>query len=124
MAERAGAPLTPAEAWLLGQVDDGVVGSAALSAREPRDREALTAALGRLCERGLVAGGGSSDGGAGPPASLTPEGQALRGRLLDARQQSLSDLVADWEPEGSEVDSMVERLSRELGAREPRLRPA
>jgi hypothetical protein len=58
------------------------------------------------------------DGGDG--MHLTDAGAALRERLLAARRRRLTALVADWEPEGPEIDAMIARLSEELErAREP-----
>jgi hypothetical protein len=49
-----------------------------------------------------------------PPARLTEAGLTVRGRLLAARQRSLTNLVADWESEAPELDAMIARLSGEL----------
>jgi len=48
----------------------------------------------------------------------------VRARLVDARQEELAALVADWDPESPEVDAMIARLASELARGEPSPRPA
>jgi EmrB/QacA subfamily drug resistance transporter len=105
--EEADVELSPAEVWLLGRAMDGAIPGDALDAEDEQDRRRLREGFERLRGRGLAEPGG-------PPYRLTPEGAAIRARLLAARQRSLSELVADWEPEGPEVDAMIARLSEEL----------
>jgi hypothetical protein len=45
---------------------------------------------------------------------LTAEGLTTRGRLLAARQERLTVLVSDWEPESPELDAAIKRLAAEL----------
>jgi EmrB/QacA subfamily drug resistance transporter len=104
--EQADVELSPAEVWLLGRAVDGAIPQDALEAASDEDRRRLWEGLERLRGRGLVE--------AVEPSRLTPEGAAIRGRLLEARRRSLTELVADWEPEAPEVDSMIARLSEEL----------
>jgi hypothetical protein len=104
--EEADVEMTPAEAWLLGRVDDGAIPAEALAAGDDQDRVRLAEGAQRLRERGVV------DGGDG--LQLTEAGTGLRERLLAARRRRLASLVADWEPEAPEVDAMIARLSEEL----------
>jgi EmrB/QacA subfamily drug resistance transporter len=104
--EEAEVEMTPAEAWLLGRVDDGAIPAEALNAGDDQDRERLAEGAVRLRKRGMV------DGGDG--LQLTEAGAGLRERLLAARRLRLASLVADWEPEATELDAMIARLSEEL----------
>jgi len=107
--------LTPAEVWLLGRAVDGKIPEDALEAGDATDRVDLAEAIERLRERGMIEK--REDG----PAWLTAPGLAVRERLLEARQRSLTTLVADWDSESPELDAMIARLSEELSQAE---RPA
>ena len=119
VTERAGVELTPAEAWLLDQSHDGRLDPRVADVADPADSSRLREALRRLDDRGLLAAPANGDG----PVryELTGDGTAVLARLRTARLSGLTELVADWEYEGTEVDTVVERLSHELGglAREP-----
>ena len=52
--------------------------------------------------------------------ALTPAGSETFGRLTRARDDALRELVADWEPEGGELDAVIDELARELELRRPR----
>ena len=112
---RAGVDVTPAEAWLVGRSEDGEIPAAALEGRTAQSTELLATAAGRLRERGLVEPEG---------LRLTATGRDVRARLVDARQEELAALVADWDPESPEVDAMIARLASELARGEPSPRPA
>jgi hypothetical protein len=99
--------LTPAEVWLLGRAEAGAIPVDALEAGEEADRGRLRDGMERLRGRDLVE---TTEA----PASLTASGIAIRARLLAARERSLAGLVADWEPEGPELDAVIARLSEEL----------
>jgi EmrB/QacA subfamily drug resistance transporter len=105
--EKADVGLSPAEVWLLGAAVGGVIAPDALEAGSEEDQRRLREGFERLRGRGLIEP-------REPPSRLTPEGNAIRARLLEARQRSLTELVADWEPEAPEVDAMIVRLSEEL----------
>jgi EmrB/QacA subfamily drug resistance transporter len=105
--EDADVDLTPAEGWVLGRAQGGTITPTALDARQHADKQVLRGALAQLRTRGLVE---SSD----PPTRLTASGQEIRGDLISARRRSLEYLVSDWEPQDSEVDAMIARLSEEL----------
>jgi len=105
--EKAHVELSPAEVWLLGRAVGGAIPGDALEVGSEEDRRQLREGFERLRGRGLIEAGGGPD-------RLKPAGAAIRRRLLEARQRSLTELVADWEPESPEVDAMIARLSEEL----------
>jgi hypothetical protein len=111
--EDARVEVTPAEAWLLGQVQNGALPRAAAETGNTSDRERLAAGLERLLQRGLVAPVHDN------LLQLTEAGLGVRDQLLAARMRRLTALVADWEPESPEVDAMIGRLSEELHRNEP-----
>jgi len=114
-AREADADLTPAQTWILGRSEGPTIDPAeAEGARRPDDRRNLRDALIGLREKGLITAPAAHDG----PLPLPTEGLAVRARLQEARRR-LTELVADWEPEGPEVDQMIDRLARELGRSEP-----
>ncbi len=100
--------VTPAEAWLLGRVENGALPRATADTGNATDRTQLAAGLAGLEERGLVT---PADTGT---LLLTETGVAARGQLMAAREHRLKGLVADWEPESPEVDAMIAQLSEEL----------
>jgi EmrB/QacA subfamily drug resistance transporter len=104
VVEDARLDLDPAEAWLLGRVEDGAVPAHALAVDDPAAARSLAAGLAALRRRGLV----SED------SRLTAAGADTRGRLLEARERRLKALVADWEPESPDLDTMISRLAAEL----------
>jgi EmrB/QacA subfamily drug resistance transporter len=122
VVERAHVDLDVTEAWVLARARDGVIGPDVIEARDPDDRVRLDEALDRLEGKGLVEiqVTDRSDVPAGKPlARLTSDGTVLHAELTEARCEALNELVADWEPEGPEVDAMVDQLAQELGGREP-----
>ena len=131
VVERAGVDLDVGEAWVLTRARDATLWPDAIEAGDDDGRDRLRGALGRLGRRGLIeleserpgADGGSGSDGAGEPpeplAHLTAAGSILHAELTEARCEALSRLVADWEPEGDEVDQMISRLAHELGGPEP-----
>jgi EmrB/QacA subfamily drug resistance transporter len=99
-------------AWLLLRGEEGVpLGEpAALIAQRPDRAEWVPAQLEVLDARGLI----GADGG------LTPDGHAIAQRLLHARHDCLTSLVADWQPgEDPLVNDAISRLARELAREEP-----
>ncbi len=115
VTERAGIDVSPAEAWLIGRSENGEIPAAALETRRPEDGERLAAARDALRERGLLEPGG---------LALTAAGRDVCARLVRARGERLTELVADWDSESPEVDAMIDRLCRELGRSEPSPQPA
>jgi hypothetical protein len=108
LIEDADVDVSPAEAWLLGRVENGALPRAAAEAGNADDRAQLAAGLARLEERGLVR---PADGSA---LQLTETGAAVRTELLAARERRLHGLVADWQPESPELDAVIAQLSEEL----------
>jgi EmrB/QacA subfamily drug resistance transporter len=106
--DEAHVDVTPAEAWLLGRVENGTLARAAAETGNADDRAQLAAALARLEERGFVSPEDNNT------LRLTETGAATRGHLLAARESRLKGLVADWKPESPEVDAMIAQLSEEL----------
>lgn len=128
VVERAGVDLDVREAWVLARAREETLWPDAIEARDDGGRERLVAALGRLEGRGLIEGEGEgpddavAEAGSAPSAPLarlTAAGSTLHAELTEARCEALSELVADWEPEGDEVDRMIAELAHELGGREP-----
>lgn len=109
--------LAPAEVWLLGRAEGGTIPASATEVGEAADRALLGRGMAQLCGRGLIEAEQA-------PARLTQAGLAVRERLLAARQECLSALVADWEPEAPELDAMIERLAGELHRSQQLLAPA
>ena len=108
--DAAGLDLSPGSAWLLVQCADGRTGDPdALAADRGIDAGWIRAELAALDERGLVGDGAPTD-----------EGSATVQRLLEARRDCLTELVADWEPdEDSRVNDAIERLALELAQETP-----
>jgi len=108
--DAAGLDLSPGSAWLLVQCADGRTGDPdALAADRGIDAGWIRAELAALDERGLVGDGAPTD-----------EGSATVQRLLEARRDCLTELVADWEPDADpRVNDAIERLARELAQETP-----
>ena len=108
--DAAGLDLSPGSAWLLVQCADGRTGDPdALAADRGIDAGWIRAELAALDERGLVGDGAPTD-----------EGSATVQRLLEARRDCLTELVADWEPdEDPRVNDAIERLALELAQETP-----
>jgi EmrB/QacA subfamily drug resistance transporter len=96
LAERAQVDLAADELWLLVRLGEG-------TDLEPAD-PLIAGALASLRERGLVADG-----------HLDGEGEAVYGRVLEARRTGLCELLEGWDPDDhEEVRHMLDRLAREL----------
>jgi EmrB/QacA subfamily drug resistance transporter len=108
--DAAGLDLSPGSAWLLVQCADGRTSDPdALAADRGIDAGWIRSELTALDARGLVAEGAPTD-----------EGSATVQRLLEARRDCLTDLVADWEPdEDPRVNDAIERLAQELAQEVP-----
>jgi hypothetical protein len=107
-AARAGVDVAPGAAWFLlrAPVPDEIPEIRTLPHVDP---DALEAVLGEVRERGWYDGGG-----------VTPDGHAVRDRLVAARAECLHELIEDWEPDRyPELDPLLRRLSAEL-AQPPR----
>jgi EmrB/QacA subfamily drug resistance transporter len=108
IAERAGVDLTPAECWLLSQIErcPGVP-VAELASTYGGDPERLARAQSELRTRGLISPA-APDG-----YELTPAGREVNERLRIARRERLGELLADWSPE--EHRQVAEILRRYAG---------
>jgi EmrB/QacA subfamily drug resistance transporter len=119
LGERAGVDLSPQEMWLLfrlGEVEPAT--GAELAARVGRDRERLRPWFRRLVDRSLVAVEGSDVEDA--VCTVTEDGRDVLEHLGRARSNSVTELLAEWEPEAHpEILRMVERLTRSLAEEAP-----
>jgi EmrB/QacA subfamily drug resistance transporter len=102
--------LSPGSAWLLVQAAEGNTGDPdALAADRGIDAEWIRSELSALGERRLISDGAPTD-----------EGGATVGRLLAARRECLTALVADWEPdEDPRINDTIARLAQELAEETP-----
>jgi EmrB/QacA subfamily drug resistance transporter len=102
--------LSAGSAWLLVQTAEGNTGDPdALAADRGIDAGWIRSELGALGERGLIGDGAPTD-----------EGCATVERLLEARRDCLTALVADWEPdEDPRVNDAIARLAQELAEETP-----
>jgi MFS family permease len=110
VVQRAGVPLAPASAWLLLRLNDAAHAQLQdLQAASPFSLDELEGAAQDLAARGFVAA---------EPAGhweLTPAGCASLGRIVQARQQHLEQLFAQWTPEQqSDLAELLRRLAPHL----------
>ena len=105
VVERAGVHLSPGASWALLRLGAPESPSVADLAALPDVRsDGLAAAVGELRDDDLLAG-----------ERVTPEGMALRERLVAARTEGLRELISDWEPDRyPELDPLLRRLADEL----------
>ena len=110
--DAAGVDLSPGQAWLLVQGEEGAAlhDPEAIAAGRPIEPARVRALLAELDERALT-----------DDARLTPAGHATAARLIDARREGLTSLVADWEADDDpRVNDVIARLANELAADLPR----
>jgi predicted MarR family transcription regulator len=114
MAERAGIDLSPGATWALVRMEEFGARAAHAAAREHAvGPERVEAVLADLEAQGFVTRG--EDG-----AALTPLGTATGDRLLAARRDLLSELVAEERADRPpELEALIRRLSRELVGERP-----
>ena len=108
----AGVDLSPGQAWLLVQGKEGIAlhDPEAIAADRPIEAAQVRALIAELDERALVR-----------DARLTENGHATAERLIVARRERLTLLVADWEADADpRVNDVIARLAAELGAEPPR----
>jgi EmrB/QacA subfamily drug resistance transporter len=111
LASRAGLDLRPAETWLLARLDETPGADLeALARRYSVEPGLLAGALSDLQGKDLADGG----------RTLTAVGYAARNRLVAARREGLSDLLADWEPDkhGALAD-YLRSVARDFAAQAP-----
>jgi EmrB/QacA subfamily drug resistance transporter len=110
LARRAALDLPAPELWMLARLGEREpMTLASLSAELNIPQTALKAPLEALRERGIVTQGGSGE------LVLTPSGSAMRDRVVAARRQGITDMLARWHPEQHpEVLALIERFSQAL----------
>jgi EmrB/QacA subfamily drug resistance transporter len=115
LLKELGIDLSPLEAWLLVCVDHGAEGPAPeLAGRLHVDPVRVSAALSELERRELLA---RDDGWYG----ATPAGEEIVERVVQARRQRLTDVLADWSPaEHADLADVVDRLARDLSTARPK----
>jgi len=119
LAEVAGVDCGPREVWLLLRLagrppcrPDDVAAEYGIPVSLARE------VLSELEGQGLVVASGHT-------FDLTTEGDAAAGRLVNARQHELEQLLQGWQPEQQpEVMQLVERYARSLRAHPPAGEPA
>jgi MFS family permease len=102
----AGLDLPPGQAWLLVRASHGdrLDDPDAIADGRPFDADWVREQVAALRARELVDG-----------ADVTPDGEAVVDRLLDARRECLNRLVANWTPEGDpRIDETITRIARQL----------
>jgi EmrB/QacA subfamily drug resistance transporter len=127
LAERAGVDLSPAACWLIVRLQEEPSASIPqLTSSFDIPLEVGERALHELEDRSLLvlapaaAGGEPVAGPIGEPVvtGLTPEGEAIAGRLVEQRRASLARLCAGWAPEQhADLAGLLSRLARELAGR-------
>ncbi|GLX23961.1 MFS transporter [Streptomyces lavendulae] len=107
---KAGYDLLPAAGWLLLRINKyGSVEPAVLAERTAIPLKAVTDAARQTEERGFATRDGLG-------LVLTDRGREVAGRLAQARQESLAELLGDWWGPDRPTDliKLVEELNREL----------
>ncbi|MFJ3878135.1 DHA2 family efflux MFS transporter permease subunit [Streptomyces sp. NPDC090077] len=107
---KAGYDLLPAASWMLLRINKyGSVEPAVLAERTAIPLKVVTDAGRQIEERGLAARDGLD-------LVLTDRGREVAGRLAQARQDSLAELLGDWWGPDRPTDliKLVEELNREL----------
>jgi EmrB/QacA subfamily drug resistance transporter len=93
IAERAGVDLTADACWVLGRLADNPRADVrTLSRHYDIDLPRIETALQTLVARGLVTE-------AAEGRTVTPEGRAVRERLIAARRENLSEMLSGFSPE-------------------------
>jgi len=108
--DASGVDLPPGPAWLLVQVEEGVpLDPEAIATGRPFDAAWVREQTATLTGRGLI-----DDG------ELSPAGHAAARRLIVARRETLTSLVADWVPDNDpRVNEVIARLADELARESP-----
>jgi EmrB/QacA subfamily drug resistance transporter len=111
---RAGVDLDPTEAWLLARTGEQAPASVEQIAEATGvDGEVVRETMGRLEQRGLVAGRRGDYG-------LTAEGRRVFEALVAVRRATLEELVRDWSPDDhAQLAPVLDRLARSLASEIP-----
>jgi DNA-binding MarR family transcriptional regulator len=114
VAERAGVELSPGAIWALVRIDEhGPARARMLAEQDGVDPSRIAEVVGELRERGLLVG----EPGEG---EVTAAGRAYTERVVSARRDELAETLADDSAERpSEVEALLQRLSRELCGEPP-----
>lgn len=110
ITEKAGFDLLPAASWMLLRINKyGSVEPAVLAERTTVPIKTITEAARQVEERGLAVRDGL-------PLILTDRGREVAGRLSQARQESLAQLLGDWwGPERpTDLADLLKELNEEL----------
>jgi DNA-binding MarR family transcriptional regulator len=115
IAERAGVYLAPAQSWLLMRLSERAPMPLKALAGDLRvDSARLAAPLDDLRRRSLVGAAVNK------PITLTGRGRKTVDRLIAARREGLTELLAGWSPEHhAEVMALLDRLARTLTSEMP-----
>jgi EmrB/QacA subfamily drug resistance transporter len=110
LARRAAIDLPAPELWMLARLGEREpMTMRSLGAELKIPEAALVPPLDALCARGLA----QKD--AGGELRLTPEGLAMRDRVVAARRKGLADMLARWQPEQHpDVLALIERMAQAL----------
>ncbi|WSK86579.1 MFS transporter [Streptomyces sp. NBC_00597] len=108
ITERAGLDLLPAASWLLLRIKKyGSAEPAMLAERTTVPVKVITDAARQLEERGLAVRDGL-------PLVMTPSGREAAGKLAEAREDSLAELLGDWW--GPDRPTDLVKLVKEINA--------
>ncbi|MEV7559058.1 MFS transporter [Streptomyces sp. NPDC089795] len=110
ITEKAGYDLLPASSWLLLRIKRyGSVEPAMLAERTNVPLKVVTDAARQIEERGLAVRDGL-------PLVLTDQGRVSAGKLAEAREESLAELLGDWwGPERpTDLVKLVKQINAEL----------
>jgi EmrB/QacA subfamily drug resistance transporter len=118
LAARAGVDLSPAAAWLVVRLQENADANIAeLCASFDIPVEVGQEAFRELDDRALLLRDPAAGEGRGRVIGLTPEGEEIAGRLVEARRASLARLCAGWAPEEHpDLSGMLTQLARELAS--------
>ena len=110
LAKRAGIDLPAPELWMLARLGERApITLNALSAELAIPEKDLAPPLDDLCRRTVAAKNTAGE------LALTPEGEAMRRRILAARRKGLADMLARWRPQQHpEVLKLIERFAETL----------
>jgi EmrB/QacA subfamily drug resistance transporter len=114
-ALRAGVDLSIAACWLLGRIaDDPHSDTEVLATRYTLDRGRLNDGFRQLIDRGLVVPAGAGE------HHLTPDGRAILERLIQARQEELSKLLAGYSPEQhADLAALITQMAKHFADGNP-----
>jgi EmrB/QacA subfamily drug resistance transporter len=112
---RAGVEIAPEESWVLGRLRERApITGDALAVDLQLGHGQIEPQLDALRRSGLIR---AENGG---PLELTPDGEAIFERLVEARRAELTKLLDGWKPEEHiELRTLIDQLARALVAEMP-----